>query len=84
LTPNAPKVLLQRICPSENKRRFYALEIQTDLFGRIVLCRTWGRIDKPGRIRLESHGDHSHALAELKKTIRTKQSRGYVIQEISR
>ena len=37
-------VLLYRVDPSRNMRRFYRLDVQPDLFGFWLLVREWGRM----------------------------------------
>ena len=44
----AQPVTLRRIDPEQNMARFYALEVERDLIGRIVLARRWGRIGTGG------------------------------------
>jgi WGR domain len=41
---------LRRIDPARNMCRFYRLDIQPDLFGRILLMKQWGRVGTQGRI----------------------------------
>ncbi|HEX2552889.1 MAG TPA: WGR domain-containing protein [Microvirga sp.] len=44
-------------------RRFYSLDLERDLFGRVVLVRRWGRIGTAVRVRLESiRGRGLHSL----------------------
>ncbi len=47
-------LVLRRVDPEENIARFYALMIERDLFGRVVLVRRWGRIGTHGRERTET------------------------------
>jgi predicted DNA-binding WGR domain protein len=37
-------IILHRIDPAKNMRRFYRLDVQRDLFGQWCLIREWGRI----------------------------------------
>jgi predicted DNA-binding WGR domain protein len=57
--------------------RFYSLEVGRDLFGRVVLVRTWGRLGTAGRTRLDEHEGEGEALAALAVMQRAKQRRGY-------
>ena len=41
-------LVLRRVDPDNNVARFYALMIEHDLFGRVVLVRRWGRIGTRG------------------------------------
>jgi predicted DNA-binding WGR domain protein len=71
------KIVLQRIRPEKNERRFYCMEITRDLFGRTLLSRNWGRIGTPGRQRLDLHPDLSAALLAFTRLERAKRTRGY-------
>jgi len=65
---------LVRICPELNKWRYYRMEIWSDLFGRTLLVRHWGRIGTEGHRRFDLHPDASAALAPL---LRAKRRRGH-------
>jgi predicted DNA-binding WGR domain protein len=41
-------VTLYRIDPARNMRRFYALDVQPDLFGGFAVVKEWGRIGRAG------------------------------------
>jgi predicted DNA-binding WGR domain protein len=71
------KIVLQRICPERNERRFYCLEITVDFFGNTLLSRNWGRIGTSGKQRLDLHQDFSAALLALIRLERSKRTRGY-------
>ena len=43
-------VTLRRIDPAKNMARFYALDLQPDLFGAIMLMKQWGRFGTGGRM----------------------------------
>ncbi len=75
-TPTA-KILLRRIRPERNERRFYAIEITTDLFGCLLLSRNWGRIGTAGRLRLDPQTDVEAARIALEEIVRAKIKRGY-------
>lgn len=72
-----PCLTLRRICPERNERRFYRLDITTDLFGAILLRRCWGRIGTDGRCRHDPYPDLLAARAALEALARRKQRRGY-------
>jgi predicted DNA-binding WGR domain protein len=57
--------------------RFYSLEVEWDLFGRVVLVRRWGRLGTAGRTRLDEHKGEGEALAALVAMQAAKQRRGY-------
>ena len=73
--PDAPAVsdeqspiqhaLVLRRVDETNTRRFYALLIERDLFGRVVLIRRWGRIGTRGRERSEEHSSEAEAAAAM-------------------
>ena len=70
-------LVLRRIEPEQNVARFYALMIERDLFGRIVLVRHWGRIGSRGRERLDEHGSEVEAAEAIAKLAAVKRRRGY-------
>lgn len=74
------RVTLTRIRPALNERRYYQIEIQSDLFRTVVLARRWGRIGRTCRIRLESYPDFGSALDALASLARRKRRRGYMDQ----
>jgi predicted DNA-binding WGR domain protein len=78
--PNCPQesVYLTRIRAEKNERRFYALEINADLFGDVLLARNWGRIGTAGRLRLDPHASFAMAQTALAKMERAKRRRGYL------
>jgi predicted DNA-binding WGR domain protein len=43
-------VILHRIDPTRNMARFYVLDVQPDLFGCILLVKSWGRVGGRGRV----------------------------------
>jgi predicted DNA-binding WGR domain protein len=76
VTPSWP-VTLRRIEPGKNMARFYALEVERDLFGHVVLVRRWGRIGTAGKIRLDEHRGEKEARTALQKLHAAKKRRGY-------
>jgi predicted DNA-binding WGR domain protein len=44
---------LVRIDEGRNMARFYKLDVQPTLFGEWSLVREWGRIGRPGTVRVE-------------------------------
>ena len=63
--------------PDRNMRRFYRLDIQPDLFGRILLVKQWGRVGTAGRMVSESFESEAPALAALQRQAESKRRRGY-------
>ncbi len=70
-------LVLRRVDPETNVHRFYALMIECDLFGRVVLVRRWGRIGTRGRERTDLHADET-APAEALVNLAAKRRRGYL------
>jgi predicted DNA-binding WGR domain protein len=57
--------------------RFYSLDVERDLFGRVVLVRRWGRIGTAGKVRLDEYEGEGAALAALHALQQRKMRRGY-------
>jgi len=74
---------LMRVRPEKNVRRFYALEVEVDLFGCVLLARNWGRLGTTGRTRHDAHETVASALGALATLERTKRRRGYWGPKIS-
>jgi predicted DNA-binding WGR domain protein len=70
-------LVLRRIEADQNIARFYALMIERDLFGRIVLVRRWGRIGSRGRERCDEFASEVEAAAAMSKLAGAKRRRGY-------
>jgi predicted DNA-binding WGR domain protein len=80
---SAPTIL-RRIRPEYNERRFYALAVTADLFGNIVLLRTWGRIGTEGKQRGDLHPDYTSAASSLERLAGRKRRRGYLDWDLCR
>jgi predicted DNA-binding WGR domain protein len=70
-------VTLRRIDPGKNMARFYSMEVERDLLGRVVLVRRWGRIGSAGKVRLDEHNGEGEALAALQALQAAKRRKGY-------
>jgi predicted DNA-binding WGR domain protein len=70
-------VTLHRIDPARNMARFYAMDMQHDLFGAILLMRQWGRIGTYGRVAAEVYASMAIAIAALECQAERKRRRGY-------
>ena len=68
---------LRRIDADANCHRFYALDVERDLFGQTLLARRWGRIGTYGRARYDEYPDAETAHAALAALALAKQRRGY-------
>ena len=72
-------ILLTRIRPEQNEWRFYRLELWPDLFGQVCLVREWGRIGRPGRLRLDPFSDSTRASSARDRLAGAKRRRGYQV-----
>ena len=70
-------ILLRRVEADTNGHRFYAVMIERDLFGRVLLVRRWGRIGTRGRARPEEHPSETEAAAAMDRLAAAKRRRGY-------
>ena len=71
-------LVLQRVEPEQNIARFYALMIERDLFGHVMLVRRWGRIgSRRGRERCEEYASEVEAAEAMGKLAAAKRQRGY-------
>jgi predicted DNA-binding WGR domain protein len=70
-------LVLHRVDPSVNMRRFYTLSLENSLFGDILLVRRWGRIGTHGRVRFDWFEDLAEAANELTRIASVKARRGY-------
>ena len=70
-------LLLVRVDPSRNMRRFYGVALATSLFGEPGVERTWGRIGSMGRRRTEWHATPDEAKAGMTRLAKGKRRRGY-------
>ncbi|MDB5555755.1 MAG: hypothetical protein JWL86_5739 [Rhizobium sp.] len=77
MTAPAPQIYLERIDPDCNMARFYALEIEADLFGHVLAVRRWGRIGTTGRRQSLPCPSRDFAMAEVERLRRIKMGRGY-------
>jgi predicted DNA-binding WGR domain protein len=73
-------VHLRRIDATRNLRRFYRLDVQSDLFGGVLLVKKWGRIGARGRIVAERYDDEVLAATAMQRQAERKRRRGYVAQ----
>lgn len=70
--------VLERIVPTENKKRFYSICIVPGLFGDWALMREWGRIGQSGTVRSDWYDEKLAAQAAATDLFRSKCARGYV------
>ena len=72
------KIVLTRIRPEKNERRFYAIDISRDMFGHTSVSRNWGRIGTSGRQRYDPYPAIGEAQKALDAIANSKRKRGYV------
>ncbi|TYB84641.1 WGR domain-containing protein [Oceaniovalibus sp. ACAM 378] len=70
-------LILRRVEPEQNMRRFYLMTVQRDLFGRGALITEFGRIGQAGQVKIAHHEDEARALAALADRAKAKRKRGY-------
>ncbi len=68
---------IERIDPSKNMARFYALSIEPNLFGGTSLVRSWGRTGSRGQQKIHVFDSEAKAVDLLLALLRKKRSRGY-------
>jgi predicted DNA-binding WGR domain protein len=78
--PRSPseKIVLTRIRPEKNERRFYAIDIAHDMFGHMLVSRNCGRIGTSGRQRYDPYPNLRSAQHALDAIAKSKRKRGYV------
>jgi predicted DNA-binding WGR domain protein len=70
-------IVLHRIDAAKGMSRFYRLDVQPDLFGRVLLVKEWGRIGSRGRVVDESYNNEADARVAMQRHAEIKQRRGY-------
>jgi predicted DNA-binding WGR domain protein len=68
---------LERHDAARNMARFYAIEIERDLFGSFMTVRRWGRIGTAGRQMSASYPSEILADDEMSELLLRKMQRGY-------
>jgi predicted DNA-binding WGR domain protein len=71
-------LVLHRVDAARNMARFYAMSIETTLFGGRSLVRNWGRIGTWGRYKIELFEDEAAAETAMARLVRIKSGRGYL------
>ena len=75
---NIGPVLLTRVDPSRNMRRFYSVALATSLFGEVGVLRQWGRMGSQGQSRTDWYAGSGPAEMARQKLVTQKRRRGYV------
>ncbi|EJC63644.1 hypothetical protein Rleg5DRAFT_7194 [Rhizobium leguminosarum bv. viciae WSM1455] len=78
MTVQPYRLYIERIDPSKNMARYYALSIEPNLFGGTSLVRSWGRIGSRGQQKIHVFDSEAKALDLLLALLRRKRSRGYL------
>ena len=63
--------------PKRNQYRYYLLDVQPNLFGTWSLIREWGRIGRPGQVRIDLCDSLDEAARAFEGKRLQKQRRGY-------
>ncbi|TBH27845.1 WGR domain-containing protein [Rhizobium leguminosarum] len=78
MTREPYRLYIERIDPSKNMARYYALSIEPNLFGGTSLVRSWGRIGSRGQQKIHVFDSEAKAVDLLLTLLRRKRSRGYL------
>ena len=71
--------ILQKRDSEQNQHRYYLLDVQPHLFGGWSFIREWGRIGRPGRIKIDLCDTLEEAAHAFNEKLRQKQRRGYLL-----
>jgi predicted DNA-binding WGR domain protein len=71
-------VHLIHVNPEVNMARFYRIDLQLTLFGKMSVLRSWGRIGTQGRGMMVTYEDAAQATEAFLKLDKKKRCRGYV------
>jgi predicted DNA-binding WGR domain protein len=63
--------------PERNQYRYYLLDVQPHLFGGWSLIREWGRIGRPGQVKIDVCDSLEEATNAFHGKLRQKRRRGY-------
>lgn len=78
-------LVLERVVPALNMRRYYVISVEPTLFGDVAVRREWGRIGSPrSGMRLDLHAEGREAGEALQDWLRRKVRRGYVLRPVAR
>jgi len=70
-------IRLQKRDPKRNQYRYYLLTVQPNLFGTWSLIREWGRLGRPGQVKIELCDSLEEATDAFRGKLRQKRQRGY-------
>jgi predicted DNA-binding WGR domain protein len=58
-------------------KKFFKVKVQHDLFGQWCFIREWGRIGRPGQVRMVPYPTATEAHEALAMQRRVKERKGY-------
>jgi predicted DNA-binding WGR domain protein len=70
------RIYLESIDEEQNRRRWYRLSAEVDLFGGVVVCE-WGRIGRRGRRLEKACATYREARKEIRRILRIRERHGY-------
>ena len=71
------QLYIERMDPTKNMARFYAMSIEATLFGDVCLTRRWGRIGARGQAMQHHFNEEKDAVQLFLQLLRSKRVRGY-------
>lgn len=71
------QLYVERTDEARNIARFYAMTIESNLFGEVCLTRRWGRIGAHGQMKVQHFARERDAVAAFLDLLRQKRNRGY-------
>nr|WP_292891008.1 WGR domain-containing protein [Mesorhizobium sp.] len=71
------RLYVERTDATRNMARFYALSVETTLFGTPCLTRRWGRIGCGGQSMVHHFDREEEAVSMFLELLRAKRARGY-------
>lgn len=71
------QLYVERMDPAKNMARYYAMSIETTLFGDVCLTRRWGRIGARGQALQHHFNKEEDAVLLFLELLRSKRRRGY-------
>ncbi|NKB84804.1 WGR domain-containing protein [Brucella grignonensis] len=71
------QLYVERMDPTKNMARFYAMSIEATLFGDVCLTRRWGRIGARGQSMQHHFSKEDDAVQLFLELLRNKRERGY-------
>ena len=74
-------ILLYRLNPDQNEKRFYWIQISPSLLDPWAVIRIWGRIGESQRILVTPCADEHAAIALGQRLLKKRLNRGYTIQK---